>query len=264
VYESKCKKNHERNLGVVIVFILEIRNLKSALFGFYPKGKRFIMSAFMKLRIIFILAAFAISINAQTKPVTKRNSRPAAKPVRAVVVEPFEKATVAEMSEQCVRIETESGNIELEFFPEFSPETVRNFLQLSAKGFYNGTTFTRIVPNFVIQGGNNSSRKIRTPEFDKLAEKRLVDEPSVVKHERGIISMAKTDEPNSASTHFFILVSKAGNLDGTFSAFGRVINGMEVVDAINKTPVENEAPLKPVRLVKALVSKCGLTSTVSK
>jgi cyclophilin family peptidyl-prolyl cis-trans isomerase len=223
-----------------------------------------IISAIMKLRIIFLLAVFAITLNAQTKSVTKRNSRPAAKPAKAVIVEPFEKATVAEMSQQCVRLETESGNIELEFFPEFSPETVRNFLSLSAKGFYNGTSFTRVVPNFVIQGGSNSSRKVRTSEFDKLAAKRLVDEPSAVKHERGIISMAKTDEPNSASTHFFILVSKAGNLDGTFSAFGRVTGGMEVVDAINKMPVENEAPLKPISLLKSVVSKCALASNPTK
>jgi peptidyl-prolyl cis-trans isomerase B (cyclophilin B) len=219
----------------------------------------------MKLKILLLIAVFVITTNAQnSKPVTKKNQRSTVKVTKTVMPEPFEKATVAEMGEQCVRLETESGNIELEFFPEFSPETVRSFLSLSAKGFYNGTTFTRVVPNFVIQGGSNSSRKVRTPEFDKLAAKRLVDEPSVVKHERGIISMAKTDEPNSASTHFFILLSKAGNLDGTFSAFGKVTSGMEVVDAINKMPVENEAPLKSVRLVKATVSKCGLNSIEAK
>jgi peptidyl-prolyl cis-trans isomerase B (cyclophilin B) len=240
------------------------KDLETLQLNYAKKINPIIISSIMKLRIILLLTVFAVTLNAQTKPVTKRNSRPAAKPAKAIISEPFEKATVAAMAEQCVRLETESGNIELEFFPEFSPETVRSFLSLSAKGFYNGTTFTRVVPNFVIQGGSNSSRKVRTPELDKLAAKRLVDEPSVVKHERGIISMAKTDEPNSASTHFFILLSKAGNLDGTFSAFGKVTIGMEVVDAINKMPVENEAPLKPVRLVKATVSKCGLNSIEAK
>jgi peptidyl-prolyl cis-trans isomerase B (cyclophilin B) len=212
----------------------------------------------MKVIILVLLAIFAICANAQTsKPVTKRNQRPAPKVVKAVKIEPFEKATVAEMGEQCVRLETDMGNIELEFFPEFSPETVRNFLMLSAKGFYDGTTFTRIVPDFVIQGGNNSSRKVRKPVFDKLSEKRLMDEPSIVKHERSIISMAKTDEPNSASTQFFILLSTAGNLDGSFSAFGRVTSGMDIVDAINNVKVFEEKPIVPVVLLKSVVFKCG-------
>lgn len=211
----------------------------------------------MKLKILILVAIFALVANAQTtKPVTKKNQRPAAKAVKAVIIEPFEKATVAEMAEQCVRLETESGNIELEFFPETSPETVRNFLQLSAKGFYNTTTFSRVVAGFVIQGGGNSSRLKRTEAFDLRSQKKLIDEPSLIKHERGIISMARSDEPNSARTQFFILLSTAGNLDGSFSAFGRVTSGMEIVDTINKAKVEDEKPLIPVRILKAVVFKC--------
>ncbi len=211
----------------------------------------------MKLKILFLVAIFSLVSNAQnTKPVTKKNQRPMAKVAKTVIAEPFEKATVAELAEQCVRLETESGNIELEFFPETSTETVRNFLQLSAKGFYNTTTFSRVVAGFVIQGGGNSSRLKRTEAFDLRSQKKLIDEPSLIKHERGIISMAKSDEPNSARTQFFILLSTAGNLDGSFSAFGRVTSGMEIVESINKAKVDDEKPVLPVIILKAVVFKC--------
>ena len=84
----------------------------------------------------------------------------------------------------------------------------------------------------------------------------MPDEPSYVKHVRGIVSMARPDEPNSATTHFFILLSEATQLDGKFSAFGRVTRGMEVVDAINKAPAEGEKPVKPVIIKRAIVETC--------
>ena len=87
--------------------------------------------------------------------------------------------------------------------------------------------------------------------------RHLPDEPSDLKHERGVVSMARTDEPGSATTHFFILVGDGPNLDGKFSAFGRVNRGMEVVDAINRAPSENEKPEVPVRITHATVSPCA-------
>ncbi|HLM62105.1 MAG TPA: peptidylprolyl isomerase, partial [Pyrinomonadaceae bacterium] len=108
----------------------------------------------------------------------------------------------------------------------------------------------------VIQGGDLFTRKEMTPELDKRARRLLPDEPSQIKHERGILSMARSDTPNSASTHFFILLSEARTLDGSFAAFGRVIKGMEVVEAINKMPVEGEKPVKPVHITKATVALC--------
>jgi peptidyl-prolyl cis-trans isomerase B (cyclophilin B) len=212
-----------------------------------------------KLNYLLIVATFFVVTNAQqtTKPVVKKNQRPAIKTSKMVVTEPFEKATVAEMAEQCVRLETETGNIELEFFPETSPETVRNFLNLSAKGFYDTTTFSRIVADFVIQGGSNSTRLKQTAAFNLRSQKKLLDEPSSIKHEAGIISMARTNSPDSATTQFFILLSTAGNLDGSFSAFGRVTSGMEIVEIINKAKVEDEKPIKPIIIMKAIVFKCS-------
>jgi peptidyl-prolyl cis-trans isomerase B (cyclophilin B) len=95
-----------------------------------------------------------------------------------------------------------------------------------------------------------------TPEFDKRARRTIHDEPNQIKHERGVVSMARSGEPNSASTHFFILLSEARTLDGKFAAFGRVIKGMETVEAINKMPVEAEKPAKPVRINRATVAPC--------
>jgi peptidyl-prolyl cis-trans isomerase B (cyclophilin B) len=86
--------------------------------------------------------------------------------------------------------------------------------------------------------------------------KRVPDEPGIIKHVRGIVSMARTDEPNSATTHFFILVGDGPHLDGKFSAFGTVTKGIEVADAINDAPADGEKPDKPVRINKAVVAAC--------
>lgn len=188
------------------------------------------------------------------KPVKKANQRPIVEPSK---IEPFDKATVKLMAKQCVKFETEAGNIEMEMFPESAPESVRSFLNLTATGALDTTTFSRVVPDFIVQGGDLYTRQQKmTVELGNRARKTLPDEPSLIKHERGILSMARTDEPNTATTNFFILVGNAPHLDGTFAAFGRVIKGMEVVDAINKIPAENEKPKNPVRITKATVAPC--------
>jgi peptidyl-prolyl cis-trans isomerase B (cyclophilin B) len=161
------------------------------------------------------------------------------------------------MAEQCVILETESGKIELEMYPEQAPETVRNFLRLTSLGFYDTTSFARVVPNFVVQGGNFGTRLSKPYELYAYA-RNIQDEPNLIKHERGVLSMARGDEANSASTHFFILVNEAKYLDGKFAAFGRVTKGIEVVEAINKMPVVEEKPVKPVRLLKAITSPCPI------
>jgi peptidyl-prolyl cis-trans isomerase B (cyclophilin B) len=187
-------------------------------------------------------------------PPKKINSRPADSPASAR--EPFDDATAEKMSGQCVRLETEAGLIEIEMLAEVAPETVRNFLNLTATGAFDTTTFSRVVRDFVVQGGNLSTSQKWGLELAKRAARKIPDEPSQVKHERGIVSMARPDEPNSATTHFFILVGEATQLDGKFSAFGRVTKGMEVVDAMNKAEAENEKPNKPVRVTRATAAQC--------
>jgi peptidyl-prolyl cis-trans isomerase B (cyclophilin B) len=181
---------------------------------------------------------------------------PTPTPAPTPAPEPFDSATVERMAAQCVRLETEAGTIEMKMLPEVAPETVRNFLNLTAAGAFDTTTFSRVVRNFVIQGGNLSTRAEMTPALAARSRRTVPDEPNSVKHERGVVSMARSDRPNSATTNFFILVGNASHLNGTFSAFGRVTKGMDVVDAINKAALEGETPLSPVRIGSAVVFAC--------
>lgn len=183
----------------------------------------------------------------------KANARPAE---AARAAEPFDKTTTKELAARCVRLETEAGTIELEMLAETAPETARNFLNLVATGFYDTTTFSRVVRGFVVQGGSVATRENLTHELVARSRRTVADEPSAVRHVRGIVSMARSDEPNSATTSFFILVGEGAHLDGKFAAFARVRTGMEAVDAINQAPVEGEKPTKPVRLTRASVFTC--------
>ncbi|MGB7925748.1 MAG: peptidylprolyl isomerase [Pyrinomonadaceae bacterium] len=186
----------------------------------------------------------------------KINERPVAQ--ASHTTEPFDGASVEKMAAQCVRLETEAGVIEMEMLAESAPETVRNFLNLTATGAFDTTTFSRVVTGFVIQGGNLATRLTLTPELAERSRRTIPDEPSMVKHVRGIVSMALPGRPNSATTHFFILAGDAPHLDEKFSAFGRVVRGMDVVDAINQAPTDGEKPDKPVRVTRALVATCAV------
>jgi len=221
----------------------------------------------MKLRVFHIAAlvltaaAAAAAQQPEVKEPAKANNRPAAVVVKA---EPFDKADVKTMAAQCVSFDTELGVIEMEMFPEHAPESVRNFLNLSATGLFDTTTFGRVVPGFVIQGGDLYTRSTPvTYEIGMRARRTLPDEPNRVLHERGVLSMARGEEANTAMTSFFILVGSGSHLDGKFAAFGRVTKGMDVVDAINKAPVSDEKPEKPVRIKKATVATCPGTQAPS-
>jgi peptidyl-prolyl cis-trans isomerase B (cyclophilin B) len=208
------------------------------------------------LSAVMILSVIAL-VNAQETtpdPTKKANSRPAE--VVAVAPEPFDGAPVDKMRDQCVSLETEAGVIDMEMIPEVAPESVRNFLNLAATGALDTTTFARVVKGFVIQGGNLATSEKWGQALSKRMSRKLPDEPGLVKHVRGVVSMARPDAPNSATTNFFILVGNAQYLDGKFSAFGRVTKGMEVVDAINQAPLEGEKPDKPVRINRAVVVPC--------
>ena len=194
----------------------------------------------------------------EAPPPAKKNARPEAETAAA---EPFDKATVEQMSKQCVTLDTEAGQIVLEMLAEAAPETVRNFLNLASTGAYDTTTFSRVVRGFIIQGGNLATREKVTTELVRRAARTIPDEPNAVKHVRGVVSMARTEQPNSATTHFFILVGDGPHLDGTFAAFGRVARGMEVADAINNAEAEGEKPKHPVRLNRATVAPCPKLTT---
>src|SRR6185437_9818393 len=214
----------------------------------------------MKKIVIVVLGLLVVAMTAraqsnnQIEPPRKANARAAATPVPAS--DPFEGATVEKMEGQCVTLETELGPIDIAIMPENAPEAARTFLNLSATGALDTTTFSRVVKGFVIQGGNLQTSERWSAELSKRMARRLPDEPGLVKHVRGIVSMARPDEPNSATTHFFILVGPGPHLDSKFAAFGTVTKGMEVVDAINQAPVEGEKPEKPVKINRTIVSPC--------
>ena len=141
------------------------------------------------------------------------------------------------MSETKAVIETKFGNIELKFFPEAAPGHVSNFLELAKKGFYDGTTFHRVIPGFMIQGGDPNTKSpdrskhgMGGPGYTIKAE--FNEKP----HKRGILSMARVQDPNSAGSQFFICVANAPFLDGKYSVFGEVTSGIEVADKIVSQP----------------------------
>ena len=204
--------------------------------------------------LVLVTTGVSAQSNSQIEPPKKANARAAVTPAPAG--EPFDGAPIEKMAGQCVTLETELGPIEIAIIPENAPEAARNFLNLSATGALDTTTFSRIVKGFVIQGGNLQTSEKWSEALAKRMTHKLPDEPGLVKHVRGIVSMARTEEANSATTHFFILVASAPHLDSKFAAFGAVTKGMEVVDAINQAPADGEKPDKPVKINRAVVSPC--------
>ena len=122
--------------------------------------------------------------------------------------------------------------IELELYPEIAPNTVRNFVSLVSKGFYNGTIFHRVIPGFMIQGGDPNGTGMGGPGYSIKGEFSSNGFKNDLAHKRGVISMARSMSPNSAGSQFFIMVEEAPHLDGQYAAFGKVISGMEVCDEI--------------------------------
>jgi len=200
-----------------------------------------------------VLVASAQNPAPNTDTMKKANARPAEPQPKS---DPFDGASIEKMTGQCVSLQTEQGAIVIEMLPVKALETVRSFLNLAASGALDSTTFSRTVPGFVIQGGNLSTSEKWSAELAARMSRHLPDEPSDLKHVRGIVSMARTEEPNSATTHFFILVGEGSHLDGKFAGFGRVIRGIEVADAINRAPAESEKPNVPVRITRAEVAPC--------
>ena len=134
-------------------------------------------------------------------------------------------------------IETTLGNIELEFLEDKAPGHVKNFKDLSKKGFYDGTIFHRVIPGFMIQGGDpNSKSEDRSAHGTGGPGYTIKAEFNDTPHDRGVLSMARSQDPNSAGSQFFIVVKDAHFLDGQYTAFGRVISGMDVADKIVDSP----------------------------
>lgn len=169
--------------------------------------------------------------------------------------EPFVNATPDEMR-KTVTLRTTLGTIEVKMEPDWAPNTVRNFLKLVSTGWYNGTAFHRLVKDFVVQGGMGDTRAAGAAHpADRWVHPIQGEFRDDVKHVRGIVSMARTDDPNSATTSFFLMLGPSPPLDGHYAAFGRVVSGMEVLDAFEKEEVDGEKPRRRLELIEATVEK---------
>jgi peptidyl-prolyl cis-trans isomerase B (cyclophilin B) len=177
------------------------------------------MKVFKCAVVVFIIVSLAQTASAEVK--SKK----------------FSKEEIKKMSETKAVIETKFGNIELRFFPEVAPNHVKNFIELAEKGFFNGTIFHRVIPGFMIQGGDPNSKDpdkskhgLGGPGYQLKAE--FNERP----HKRGILSMARSADPDSAGSQFFICVADAPFLDRQYTVFGEVVSGMEVSDKIVSQP----------------------------
>ncbi len=154
-----------------------------------------------------------------------------------------------------VVIEMENGGkIELELYPEAAPNTVENFTKLVSEGFYDGLMFHRVIPGFMIQGGDPLGNGMGGADKNIIGEFRANGHPNPIKHTRGVISMARAFDPNSASSQFFIMHADAPHLDGQYAAFGKVVSGIEVVDEIASIPTDySDRPKIAIRMKKVYI-----------
>ncbi len=175
--------------------------------------------------------------------------------IRDTPPELFVHDSAAELAAYHVLLETTKGPIELEMLPDRAPETVRSFLRLADSGVYDGVGVHRVAPNFVIQTGALAFRdKPLTDRQQKLVH-NLAPEFSDTPNVPGIVSMARGDDPGSGSTSFFICIGECRSLDGKYTAFAKVVSGMETVNAIAAVAVEGETPKGPIAITRARVTR---------
>ena len=166
--------------------------------------------------------------------------------------EPFAADTAAQLAGRRAVLETSAGAITIEFFADKAPEHVRNFLRLAQAGVFDGTAFHRVVRGFVVQTGALNTRGPLAAKQQKFVH-ALQPEFNDTKHVKGVISMARGDDPASATTSFFIVTGDAASLDGKYTAFARVVDGLAVVDAIEQAPVNGETPIARIELVRVRI-----------
>ena len=154
-----------------------------------------------------------------------------------------------------VVLELENGkNIEIELYPEIAPITCENFVKLVESKFYDGLTFHRVIPEFMIQGGCPNGTGTGGPDWTIKGEFMANGVANSIKHERGVISMARTSDPDSAGSQFFIMHENSPHLDGQYAAFGKVVSGIEAVDEIANVPTNfMDKPLEPQIIKRAYI-----------
>lgn len=218
-----------------------------------------------KNKIILAFLAITLLFSSQTlaqkrKPAKPNNPdppaapAPPAKPAEPETIKPPETPlSVEEMEKLTAIMETDKGNITIEFYPKSAPNHVRQFVWLARIGYFDGMTVSRVIPKFIIQSGNPSSWDESNPNKKKRFDipKLKAEYDANVKHERGALSMARpSNDPDGGTTHFFICSQKASSLDNGYSIFGHVVNGIEVVDTIAASPIEQGTQDKPAEHIE--------------
>jgi len=173
--------------------------------------------------------------------------KPAAEP------EPFAETPVAELGRHRAVIETSMGNVTVEFFPDRAPTHVRAFLRMAASGVYDGTAIHRVARGFVVQGGFLGSRKEPLEPKQQASVRQLPPEFTPTPHDRGILSMARGDDPGSATSSFFIVLARTPALDNRYTVFGRVVDGLDVLEKIEAVPVNGETPVTRIEVPRVRV-----------
>ncbi|HEY0159682.1 MAG TPA: peptidylprolyl isomerase [Thermoanaerobaculia bacterium] len=166
-----------------------------------------------------------------------------------------EDPSMSQYENKVAELHTTAGQIDIRFFPDVAPNHVKNFLDLAGKGFYDNTKFHRIIPNFMIQGGDPNSKAGNPSTWGTGgSEQNVKAEFNSVSHRRGIVSMARSQHPDSASSQFFIVVADSTFLDNNYTVFGQVTKGMEVADKIVSAPKgANDRPNEPVAITKVVI-----------
>ena len=167
---------------------------------------------------------------------------------------------MSDVKNPTVTITMEDGAVmTAELYPEKAPNTVNNFISLANKGFYDGLTFHRVIPGFMIQGGDPQGTGTGGPGYTIPGEFTSNRFPNDLKHDRGVLSMARTMAPNSAGSQFFVMVAPAPHLDGQYAAFGKLVEGQEVADAVVRAPRDrNDKPIMAQKMKKVTVETFGV------
>ncbi len=183
-------------------------------------------------------------------PVSQATPMAAVTPAAAPQEKPM-----SEYENKVVELHTGKGVITMRMYPDRAPNHVRNFVDLAEKGYYNGTRFHRVIPGFMIQGGDPFTKEDDASRWGTGGSgKTIAAEFNPTPHKRGIVSMARSNDPNSASSQFFIVVADSGFLDNQYTVFGEVLSGMDVADQIVSAPKgPNDRPTEPVAIEKAVV-----------
>ncbi len=194
-------------------------------------------------------AAATDTAAASTEPAATADTAASAAPAGA------QEKSMDPYKDKVAELHTTAGEIDIRFFPDVAPNHVKNFLDLAKNGFYTGTKFHRVIPGFMIQGGDPNTIA-GAPETWGTggSDNRLKAEFSSIPHRRGIVSMARSNDPNSASSQFFIVVKDSTFLDNNYTVFGQVTKGMDVADKIVSAPKgANDRPNNPTAITKIVI-----------